>query len=535
MSNEMKKPKCISLSTAWLACLLLIIAATGAMGFTAPRFGPKLLEPQATIKIFAYQYPPLVDSRTPGMGLVADMVQSAFEEENIGVQIEILPIKSLARRTLLYDKGVAMLGEPTLFSASESANLASVATYRMRGAYYYYRPAHREGINWNGDLKKLGGLTYGVLTGEDITPYKKAGIKVVLDDPKQLLRKLKAKEIDFVGMPDLVAEKYIQKLYPDEAGAFVRMGTSARSAPFSLIFNSKHPLTKKLKRAYVKGLEKIRQNGKYDKILSRYQGESKLPMSGTYLPVATASVIEFGSSDTPPYYSPDLQDDGMAGEIVHGIFSEIGIKSRIHYFPLKRLQTDLQNNHLGDPDNFSGQRFSAIVPVALYRSAFFYYKPRHREGILYKKPEDLNGYTIGMIRGTLESRGYFDKNAIRVSEANNEEALFRLLKEGRIDLCGVIRGTGRYTVRKLFPNESENFVAIEIPKSVRPVTIMIDGNHPNGAALGIKINEALRKMVKSGKYLQILEKYYGKGNLPQDWFDDLERFRSRYQSMRSIE
>jgi polar amino acid transport system substrate-binding protein len=64
---------------------------------------------------------------------------------------------------------------------------------------------------------------------------------------------------------------------------------------------------------------------------------------------------------------------------------------------------------------------------------------------------------------------------------------------------------------------------------------MIDSDYPDGEALGMKINEVLKKIIKNGKYTQILEKYYGKGNVPQDWFVELDAYRSNYQRMSSFE
>lgn len=523
----MKKRPIITWRRALLGFVPVLLAATGALGLTAPRFGPKLLETETALKIYAYQYPPLVDARIPGQGAAADIVQTALEAANVKVQIEVLPIRSLAAHYLLDRNGVAMLGEPRLFSGSERAKLTTLPCYSMTGAYYYYRPLHKEGINWGGDLKSLKGYRYGALQGEELAPYKKAGIKVATDDIKQLFKKLKAGQLDFIGLPDLVAREYLEQSFPGEAGNFVTMKGAAWQAPFALIFNDQHPRAKQLKKAYQEGLGRIRENGKYQAILKSYSDNGQV--SETYLPAARKGVIEFGSSDTPPFYSPGLAKDGMAGEIVHALLAESGMKGRIHYFPLKRLLTDLRNNHLGDPDNFAGQKFSAIVPVALYRTAFFYYRPRHPKGMQYRKPEDLNGYKIGMIRGTLENRSYFDNNAIKVSEADSVQTLFRQLKEGRIDLCGVIRETGLHTVKQMYPAEADNFVPLEIPKSTGPITIMIDADYPDGSAVGAKIDEALKRIIKNGKYLQILEKYYGKGKVPADWFAELERYRTSYR------
>ncbi len=517
-------------SVVFKAILLVILTASYAAA-TAPRFGPKLLKAEETIKTLAYQYPPLIDLQTPGKGIVANIVQAAFEEVDIDMQIEILPIKSLVKYSMLYENAIAVLGEQNIFSEMEAEKLDAVPCYKITGGHYYYLPAHQEGMSWDGDLKKLRGYTCGIPAGEDIYLYKNAGIKVIQGDLKSLLKKLKGKEIDFLSAPDTVVRQYIQKSYSDEINNFVRMQVSGWTDHFSIFFNQANPLAEGLKQAYSEGLKKIKNNGKYDRIVSTYEEKRQPRISETYVPGKAPGIVEFGSSDTPPFWSPALPKDGMAGEILHAIFAEINLRSRILYFPLKRLQTDLRNNHLGNPENFAAQQFSAVIPIALYRAAFFYYKPRHKKGITYKKSEDLSGHTIGMIRGTLENADYFDRNVIKITEANNEQLLFRQLKEDRIDLCAVIMEAGEFTIKKEFPAEVDNFVAIEIPNSFGPITVMIDWNYPDGKRLGAKIDKGLKEIIANGKYLQILEKYFGQGRVSSDWFIELEKFGSKYQQI----
>src|SRR5690242_21812160 len=132
-------------SVTWgpiLACLLILLCGGGARA-TAPRFGPKLIKPEATIKIYAYQLPPLVDAQTPSAGMAAAIVQAAFQEEGVPVEIEVLPAKSLARRSVLYDGAAGLLAEPFLFSRAELEKLAVLPCYSMPLTYYYFEQIGR--------------------------------------------------------------------------------------------------------------------------------------------------------------------------------------------------------------------------------------------------------------------------------------------------------------------------------------------------------------------------------------------------------
>jgi polar amino acid transport system substrate-binding protein len=245
----------------------------------------------------------------------------------------------------------------------------------------------------------------------------------------------------------------------------------------------------------------------------------------TFTALAVEQTVEFGSSETPPFWSAHLPEDGMAGEILHAMSSEIDVKSVIKYLPLKRIRKDLIHNHVGNPDNFAGQEFSAVIPIAVFRAAFLYYKPNHKKEIIYRVLDDIKGYTLGVIRGTLVDIPFFDNKGIKVEQSNSEDSLLKKLKHGRIDLCSVIKLSGIFKIRKLFPKDTENFVHFEIKGSVSPVTIMIAKNHPGGKELGKKYSKGLKIIIENGKYNKIIEKYYGKKKIPQDWFMQLEKFK----------
>lgn len=252
---------------------------------------------------------------------------------------------------------------------------------------------------------------------------------------------------------------------------------------------------------------------------------------GVTIPVfADEQIVEFGSSETPPFWSAHLPEDGMAGEILHTISREIGVKSVIKYFPLKRIRKDLTNNHVGNPEIFLGQEFSAIIPIAVFRVAFFYYRPNHEKEIIYKGLDDIKGYSLGIIRGTLDDVSFLSEKGIKVEFSNSEDSLVQKLKYGRIDVCSMIKLSGIYKINMIFPKEAGNFVHFDIQGTESPVTIMISKHHPGGKALGEKYRNGLKTIIANGKYNEILEKYYGQGKIPQDWSMQLEKFNYIYQN-----
>lgn len=244
---------------------------------------------------------------------------------------------------------------------------------------------------------------------------------------------------------------------------------------------------------------------------------------------ARAEAIQFGANESPPCWSARLRDNGMCGEIVQAISKEMGLTTTIGVFPLNRLIEDDSNNDLGNPLFYmANQDFAAIIPIAIYHVAYFYYAPKHKRKIILRNLNNLKGYKIGVLKGALVEREPFTKAGITFEESYSQESMFKKLKLGRIDLCIELELTGREAIKKLFPAEADNFKSIVIPDSAHPVAMMIDKRYPNARALGRQYREGLRRIIKNGTYQKILDAQYGAGNTPPHWFEELRRFGRLY-------
>lgn len=66
------------------------------------------------------------------------------------------------------------------------------------------------------------------------------------------------------------------------------------------------------------------------------------------------------------------------------------------------------------------------------------------------------------------------------------------------------------------------YLGVAVP-SDEPVILIFSKKHARSNELQQAFNEGLKKLVKSGQYLQILEKHYGKDRVPADYFTRLQR------------
>lgn len=250
---------------------------------------------------------------------------------------------------------------------------------------------------------------------------------------------------------------------------------------------------------------------------------------------AQQGIIMLDANESPPFWSIKLPYDGMCGEIVHAISTEADLISYVQFKPLTRLIEDDANNDLGNPQFYmANQDFSAVVPIAIYDTAIFYFKPNQSEKIRFKSLQDLKGYRIGILKGALSDRSIFDKAGLIFEESYTQKSLFKKLKLGRIDIVIEIDLLGKTIINELFPNEASQFESVAIPGTAAPIAILMAEEYPDGNQIGEKYREGLEAIIKNGKYHEILEKYYGKDGVPLDWLDKLRRF-DRIYNYRGME
>jgi len=260
-------------------------------------------------------------------------------------------------------------------------------------------------------------------------------------------------------------------------------------------------------------------------------GLALLLLAGAAPAMAHESAISVGldANESPPYWSESLPYGGMGGEIVQAVSEEAGLVSHIHFKPLQRMIEDDTNNDLGNPGFYTrNQVFADIIPIIAYRSSIFYYAPHHKGPVTIHGVEGLKKYRIGILSGTLAERSFFDKAGVVFEESYSQDSLFKKLRLGRIDLCIEIDLVGHRIISRLFPDQRNQFVSMNLPGSASVIAILLAEGYPQAGKIGTKYREGLQRIIANGKYRKILEKYYGEGRVPANWRKDLQRFERIY-------
>jgi len=247
-----------------------------------------------------------------------------------------------------------------------------------------------------------------------------------------------------------------------------------------------------------------------------------------------ADVIQFEANESPPYWSNNMPHKGMCGEILEAMSELAGLQANITFKPLERLIEDSENNDVGNPDFYLQQNdFASIIPIAIYQSAFYYYKSNYLTDITLRRLSDLKHYKIGILKGTLVNRLSFEQRGINFETSYKQESIFKKLKLGRIDLALEIDLVAHQTLHKLYASHERDFAMVSLPNSTAPIALMLNENQANAKEIATQYRKALAELIQSGRYQKIIEKYYGHFSPPADWFDNLNRFNRLYNFIES--
>lgn len=248
-----------------------------------------------------------------------------------------------------------------------------------------------------------------------------------------------------------------------------------------------------------------------------------------FINMAQAEGLVFQSTETPPYWSDALPHNGYAGELLQLVSENAGVKYTIAYLPVKRFRQSRASYMVGSPELLVHAEHRAIYPIGLFQTAILFYKPFH-PALEIHSWKDLRGYTMGVLRGSVDDMAAFKAYGIRVEESDSSESLIKKLQKGRIDLCILIEGAGKYEIANHFPTEQNNFVLTIIPGLTRPIAIMIDLTQADGKVTSERYRMVLEKTLHSQSYEDIVTRFYGKDHVPQDRSVQLDRFVQQYKN-----
>lgn len=216
--------------------------------------------------------------------------------------------------------------------------------------------------------------------------------------------------------------------------------------------------------------------------------------------------------DYPPYiFEIDGKTVGVCAELAEEAFARLGIDVIYTQYPFPRM---LMYGKTGGVDAVM------LVFKTSNREAYLYY-PEHalsyEENVFFTKKgvkisysgnlEELNAYTVGVIRGFSYGDLFDHATFITRIEAIDDEMLLKLLLAGRYQVAVGCKSVISYHAEKMGVLDEITFLTPNLFDK-NPLYIGFSKAKSENEELVIKFSEAIAELKKTGHYQRILEKYH---------------------------
>lgn len=92
------------------------------------------------------------------------------------------------------------------------------------------------------------------------------------------------------------------------------------------------------------------------------------------------------------------------------------------------------------------------------------------------------------------------------------------------DAAALIGSPGNLTAEEKNQYNVMTFYLSPVASGEQQFSLIVSKKHVHGKELQLAFNEGLKTIIKTGKYLEILEKHLGKGKIPSDYASQLKRY-----------
>ena len=236
------------------------------------------------------------------------------------------------------------------------------------------------------------------------------------------------------------------------------------------------------------------------------------------LPIAT--------DDYPPYSSRSEGGSGAIADIVREAFAAEGVEVEYQFGSWKRCELMTAAGEVfGAIPYFVNeerqQSFDFSAPLALGFTRFFYNKERFPNGFDWQSLADFKGYRMGAIPGYWYL-SEFQEAGLDVHLVGTEEQNFVKLAKQRIDFTLAGQPRAEEVIRNIDPELSAKIGMVRKPESFDTFHVLVSRTFPDAELYNKLLTSGLVKIIDSGVYHQILERY----ELSSDYAVDRETLSS---------
>ncbi|MBN1500567.1 MAG: ABC transporter substrate-binding protein [Spirochaetes bacterium] len=230
-----------------------------------------------------------------------------------------------------------------------------------------------------------------------------------------------------------------------------------------------------------------------------------------------SKTIVIGVPESAPYFSEKIPGNGMVCELLTEAFKNQGYEVSFQFLPLARLYRSLKESKvtcipygLGSLTPEEKLQVFETRPVYFSQYVLFYKKSKFPQGVNFTNLSELRNYVVEVKNGNRPIINLLTSNGLKIDLGYDSENMFLKLKEERADFLAIPDIGGLDYINSLKLNPDDYGYTRSISSSSRTMMFLKKDNDQ----IINDFNSGFSVIIKNDKYRKILEKYYGRGSVP---------------------
>ncbi|GAA5317579.1 MAG: hypothetical protein AseanaTS_27840 [Candidatus Pelagadaptatus aseana] len=238
------------------------------------------------------------------------------------------------------------------------------------------------------------------------------------------------------------------------------------------------------------------------------------------------------------YYPYQHHGEGMMIELYREALAMQNIRLDVHIYPILRGVAEMLEHKVDafSPglffiDDALAQGQVTVVPTFRIQYGWFYKGDNDPRG-----RQDLTGtilVTPTPVKSVAPYDQFFHERGAKIETIESPDRLLRMVASERATFASAPLLPGWLMLKKFRPQQLDQFGFAAYGPLM--CTLAFSTSNPRTTYLKAQFEQGLQVIIANGSYLQILERYWGKGNVPQEVLPESIRYQgSRHFDVRRL-
>jgi len=221
---------------------------------------------------------------------------------------------------------------------------------------------------------------------------------------------------------------------------------------------------------------------------------------------AQEKVVTLASLDWEPYIGSKIANNGYCAQIAVEAFKRSGYTVKIAYLPWERAVRESEAGNYDGlfPEYFDDSRKAKFVYSESFPGGPVGLMKRKDKVIKFKTLQDLKPYTIGVVRGYINTAEFDAASYLKKTQSEGDDVNIKNLYNKQLDLIFIDQYVAQYIIKTQYPTYGGELEFMKPALEKKSLYIAFSKKGKDADAKRKAFNDGLKAMKKDGSLMKIV-------------------------------